>query len=288
MMWMEEKQPKVLTDVYPDWLTNGIFKQLEQFDVPWKSYVDGSTLDLDYYGNRSGEKIISALLEKLLTDNVLTPATQSKIAALLWYKYGHNWKRAWDALQEEYNPIHNYSMTRKEIVDETLKIDEDKTSEKTVKDTGTLDKKNTGSVSVSSNDTLEHTTTNEYSSNTENDIYGFNSTTASDADKSSTTQNNSSTANDTSTTSSTTTDDKDELVTRDLTVEDNVHDVEDNTHKRDSTTDVTQTGNIGVTTSQQMLESEIQLRFDINIFNLIFRDVDDVLTINIFKKKEIF
>lgn len=284
-MWTEKKQ-KVLTDVYPDWLTNGIFKQLEAYDVPWKSYVDGNTLDLDYYGNRSGEKIVSSLIDKLLEDDVLSVEKQSKIASLIWYKYGHAWTRAWTAIMEDYEPLYNYKMHKEETEDRTLKIDNSRDINKTLSDTGTIDKKNTGTVGTVGSDTLSHETTNEYSSNTDNDIYGFNSATASNADKSTTTKNNSSTANDTSNSNSTVTDNRDELTTKDLTTTDVTSDVEDNTHKTDAVMTTDTVGNIGVTTSQQMLESELKLRFDYSIFDLIFKDVDKILTINIFLKKE--
>ena len=58
----------VLNDVFKDWLTHGIISHLTlNFNVPWKNSVDGSILDLEYHGNRSGNKIISPLVEKLIT-----------------------------------------------------------------------------------------------------------------------------------------------------------------------------------------------------------------------------
>ena len=41
-------------------------------------------------------------------------------------------------------------------------------------------------------------------------------------------------------------------------------------------------GNIGVTTSQQMLESEIDLRSKYNFYNIIMNDVDSMLTTNLY------
>lgn len=41
----------------------------------------------------------------------------------------------------------------------------------------------------------------------------------------------------------------------------------------------TTTGNIGVTTNQQMLESELKLRDKYKFLNIVFKDVDEVLTI---------
>ena len=41
-------------------------------------------------------------------------------------------------------------------------------------------------------------------------------------------------------------------------------------------------GNIGVTTSQQMLESEIELREKYNFYNIVMNDVDSLITTNLY------
>ena len=46
-------------------------------------------------------------------------------------------------------------------------------------------------------------------------------------------------------------------------------------------TTLTRSGNIGVTTSQQMIESERKL-WDYNIFKTIYEDVDSILTLSIY------
>lgn len=47
--------------------------------------------------------------------------------------------------------------------------------------------------------------------------------------------------------------------------------------------DLTRSGNIGVTTSQQMIESELQLRTATkNLYNLIYNDVDELLANNLY------
>lgn len=332
-------EKKILSEVYPDWVENGIFKQLDSFDVPWKSYVDGSVLDLDYYGNRSGSKIVSTLIEKLLKDDELQPAQQAQIAMLVWKKYGYAWTKAWDALQAEYNPLENYKMTKTETEDRTLKMDGTKTSEKTVTDTGTIDKKNTGTTSTEDSKITESTknttdtgtldkkntgtvgtvedetgnatSTNNSDSDTNNSIFGFNSNSASPSDTTTTNQNNTSetdntvnrestvtdnrnelttrnlTSSDetdeTVTTENTITDDRDELTTRNLTVEDSTTDVDDRTHKTDGVVTTEQEGNMGAMAYQQLLEKELQVRFDWRIFDLIYADIDNVLTINIFR-----
>lgn len=52
--------------------------------------------------------------------------------------------------------------------------------------------------------------------------------------------------------------------------------------KETGTRSLTRHGNIGVTTSQQMLESEIKLRENFLFFNMLFKDVDSVMTLLIY------
>ena len=52
-------------------------------------------------------------------------------------------------------------------------------------------------------------------------------------------------------------------------------------NKLNNTTDHTRSGNIGVTTSQQMLESEIKLR-EWNFYDQLFKDVDSILCLQLY------
>ena len=56
----------------------------------------------------------------------------------------------------------------------------------------------------------------------------------------------------------------------------------DETINRKGTRTLTRSGNIGVTTSQQMVESEIKLRALYNMIEIIFNDVDKVLCLSIY------
>lgn len=196
-----------------DWLGGkGIINVLtENYNVPWKDSVDGTILDLDYYGNHSGNKIISPLVEQLIDSTGLSEENMNKLAQLIYSKYGYNWSKLWEATQLEYNPIHNYDGDEEEKV--------------TVKETGT------DSV-VGQGDGQSKT-------------YGFNSTTAVDADESNT---------DTS-----------------------------NTETKDLTTETTRMykkgGNLGVTTTQQMMTSEYEYRINYEFFIAVFKDVDKILVI---------
>lgn len=56
----------------------------------------------------------------------------------------------------------------------------------------------------------------------------------------------------------------------------------DETINRTGTKTLTRSGNIGVTSSQQLLESEIKLRAQYNMINILFDDVDKVLCLSIY------
>lgn len=275
-------QKKSLIDVYPEWILNGIFKQLENYNVPWKEFVDGNTLDLDYYGNRSGAKVISPLVEKLLVDGVLSTERQAMIAQLCYQKYGFNWTKAWDAFMQEYDPLQNYKLTKTEDEEYTIDNTVNKTDNRTMNDSGTIGTSNTGTVNVADTGSSEESSSNEYNSNTKNDVYGFDSVDGVPESKSNTTQNNSSSGNASSTSNSLTTDNRKSDTVRDLEVTENKTGSETGQKTKDGSKTTEESGLIGNISYQNMLENELRVRFDWKIFDLIFRDVDKILTINIF------
>lgn len=107
-----------------DWLNGkGIVKALtDNYDVPWAQVLDGQSLDDDYYGNRSGTKLVSPLVDKLLnSDGELTDANLNRLAKVIYNKYGAGWDKAYAALYADYNPIENYNMTETETPAGTTK-----------------------------------------------------------------------------------------------------------------------------------------------------------------------
>lgn len=239
-----------IIDSFPEWFTRGIFTRLGTLfpeELPWAN-ENGPTLDQMYFGNHSGDKETSPLLDKFIEQNggnatpeVLTEEQITTLANILYTRYGVQWGKLYKVLFAEYNPIENYSMTEEETPDITRTETPDITRDKT--------------ISAKSDFTV---TTN---SDTATDVYGFNSaspvpqgesngnstvTTQGDADKNVTTENETETGTRT----------------------------ERETGKRT----LTRSGNIGVTTSQQMLESEIKL-WEWNFYETVFKDVDTVLTV---------
>ena len=236
------KTKKKLIDVFPNWLTSGIFTALNTHNVPWQSENISGTLDMEYFGNISGEKRVSPLIEKLLkADNseTLTTARVTQLAKIIFDLNGANWAKEYATLDLEYNPISNYDMTETE----------------TASGTTSNEKHNTGTVG----DVRTESGTSSASGSSDNDIYGFNSSTAvndtaSETTSSATAQN---TINDTRTDNLTETDEGERSDERTLT----------------------RSGNIGVTTSQQMIQSERDLYLWNFFYNVVFPSVDKTLAI---------
>ena len=311
---MYEQRENILTDVYPEWLTNGIFEQLESFDVPWKEYVSGDVLDLDYYGNHSGAKLVSPLVHKLLTVDGLSAANQAKLAALIFYKYNQAWTRAWSAITNQYDPLENYHRTEERTPDLTDERTDDleykRTANITDERTANLTTERTDDLTAERTDDLTETLTprtkdvettkSKNKQTTNNSVYGFNSSTAVPSDSSETSGQNTDnetertlthpegtdTTTNTGTETTTNTGTQTTTETGTDTNKKTGTDTYANTGTQTTThtgTETTETyGNIGVITNQQMLESELELRFKYNFFESIFKDVDNILTINVY------
>ena len=105
----------LLKQVFVGWDTgDGIFPYLsENADLPWESDsdIDDLSLDLAYFGNNSGCKFTSPLVNALLTSGVLSAQSRNTLAKVIISKYKRNWDRLWATFSVDYNPIHNYDMT---------------------------------------------------------------------------------------------------------------------------------------------------------------------------------
>lgn len=226
-----------LNDVYPEWITKGIFSYLNALEVPWKSDISGNQLDVIYHGSRSGHKIIGSLIENYLENNTISDDNKITIAQAIFSIYIKNWNALYKTLSLEYNPIENYSMTETENVQDSHK----------------------GTVESDATDTSTNTENTIVNDTANNQLWGFNSTDSVNSDKQvgDTTRN----VNDTRNATHKNTDTE----TKDIT--------SDRTLKR--------SGNIGVTTSQQMIESERQLWFW-NFFENVFSDIDKILVLKIY------
>lgn len=267
-MLNERTKPKRVNDVFPDWLTGaGIFAALQSFPVPWQDANISGALDTEYHGNISGEKIISPLVEKVLSGDTLTTAEKTMLAISILAIYGANWGKQWETLEFEYNPIENYSMVEQMTNDQTIDA-----YGKTRTRTDNLFHTKTGTETDTPNTT--ETQTPNLTNTRNSETHGFNSAQAvpTDADTQRATGTNTVTRTGQEQRTYNTTD-------ADTGTQTN-NDGGQDTHTRNYR--LTRSGNIGVTTSQQMIESERNL-WVWNFFrDVVFPDIDRTLTIQIY------
>lgn len=317
-----------LNDVFDEWTTNGIFKVLaDNHTVPWENDADANDLDLDYHGNHSGDKPVSPMVLKLMDVYEDEDDLRIALSDVLYTKYSITWSRLWDAINEQYDPLHNYDGTETTTETRNLSVigsttastsnthtdtgtvsdvgsttnDVTHTSTGTVSDSGTTSSDSTHTNTGTVSHPIESTTTTTGQSN----IYGFNSDTAVPSDTS-TGSSSSSVTSDVMTNNLTETDDVDGTTTNTRT--NNLTDVDDaeststntrtdnltatdnGTESASSTTADTGTvittttkgGNLGVTTSEQMLTQEFDFRAKYNFFETVYKDIDKVLCLAIY------
>ena len=323
--------------------TGGIFVDLSSLSAPWSADIDGTLLNLEYYGNHSGRKIISPLVESLLTEDsvTLTAQNQRQLAQLAMAKYGKNWERLYDTLSLEYNPINNYEMEEteeelgtntgtvstdnattygKKITHTGTQTDNDETTYgktvKTDRNTDTKTQTDYGKTeNVSGTDTTQKTdsktTTPDTTTDTTGQVYAFDSASWENADHQ--TQEQSGTVSESGSEDITLTTQKtaenggkDTVGTNETesvtdattgtdtasrTRTDDLSDAESGTDdftgtrtddlKSTKNRTLTRSGNIGVTTSQQMIESERNLWLW-NFMEIVYADLDKILTIDVY------
>lgn len=109
---MNKNRKKIkLSQVYNSWSTgNGIFRDMLKVypDLPWKEHISPNELDLEYFGNHSGNKEISPLIAKIISKDGLSQEQRESIAKLIVFKNIINWTKSWETMFFEYNPIENY------------------------------------------------------------------------------------------------------------------------------------------------------------------------------------
>ena len=257
---------KTYIEVIPN-PAEGIFYALNSFDVPWKNNNYYVPDDMDYTLNHAADKYISRMVDILLNnDDELTTNALSILANVIYKMFSRKWNKLYATFGYEYNPINNYDMTETMTNDTTQH-----THGHTETITDNLSHTKTGTETTAYDTTDE--TTNNLNNTIEEQIEGFNSSEYQPANKS--------IADNTGTQTNT----KDGTDT--LTYNTTNRDTGTQTHANTGTdTDVrnyvlTRSGNIGVTTSQQMLESELELR-KWNFFERVYNDIDSVCCLSIY------
>lgn len=262
---------KRLKQMFENWKVSAIFAVLNTKDVPWAQTVNAAQLDLDYIGNFSGRKIVSNLVESLLgegEDATLTAADLSMLCDIIVALYGTKWSKLWETMSFDYNPIENYSMV------ETMTNDETVTEYgKTHTRTDNLQHQRTDNLQHAKTGTETETPNTRTSDNAS--VYGFNSAEAVPSDEREIV--NSGTNQTTYNTQDADTGTQTDAHTGTQTEADTGSDTSTRNYR------LTRAGNIGVTTSQQMIESERNLWRLWDFFRgVVYPDIDRVLTIEIY------
>lgn len=258
VLYEPESEP-ILREAFDGWEEgDGIFSYLSQLTaMPWyvNTNVTDATLDLVYFGNHSGGKFCSPIVKLLLDDdNIVPSAGRTALARIIIAKYLTNWQRLYATMVAEYNPIHNYDMVE-------------------TKETETTEDKSMSGIGSSTHD------------GSATDTYGETQTTAHGRGERDTTyrygMNNTEQLEKPS----------DDVVMQEsgstvvtyggqdshgsqLTDSSRGAVTEDNSGTESY--ELHRSGNIGVTTSQQMLQSEREL-WTWNYFDQIFKDLDSEL-----------
>ena len=257
-----------LNDVFPEWLSGGgIFSTLQNFPIPWKDKNISMALDVEYHGNLSGDKIISPLVEKIKSGDTLTETEKTLIATSILAVCGVNWGKQWETLSFEYSPIENYRMVEQMTNDKTITEYGKSTTR-----TDNLSHVKTGTETRTDN--LTDTTTPNLTTNTENSVFGFNSSAAVPSG------GQEQTATGTNTETHTGTEQNQYNLSDTDTGTQTLLDGGSDTHTRNY--ELTRSGNIGVTTSQQMIQSERDLWLWNFFHEVVFPDIDRVLTLQIY------
>ena len=237
---MELKKINQIVDIFTD-STAGIFNALESIATgeSFEWLENSAYLDIMYYVSHSGEKYASRFYLAMLEHE----KTISDIANIVFTKFSEKWKRIYDAMMMEYNPINNYDMVEEETVASkiTHKTDYGKT------DTESINSKVSNTVT------------------TDNKTFGFNSDNPVPTDKAKSTSTTEASADDNIKTVAASGND---TVTTEGKADDNIR-------------NLTRSGNIGVTTSAQLLAGELEVRKNLFIEE-VMNDIDSIMCLKIY------
>lgn len=280
---------KSLNDVFNEWYSGGGFFSILKQSQPNAPYlVNASELDMLYHGGRSGGKIPAPFVDRLVER--FPNDYKGKIVNAVYSVYGQNWGKLWATLSLDYNPIENYRMTETEQNENTQTRTPDITENETKTPNVTETRNKTTTPGVTETETQTRTpelsksmATNGYQTETDSKTYGFNSADPVGSGKDTETETGTRTETESGT----------DTVSREVSKTGNDAELETVETSGTETTARTQTGtettsgngnrtltrsgNIGVTTSQQMIQSERDL-WVWNFFESVFQDLDKYLT----------
>lgn len=256
-----------LKDVLPENKFKVVFQYMEG-NLP--ANFDKVSLDFLLI-SECGNAIVSPMIDLFINENnKISVEDLTKISNILYNKYIEKWNRLYNSLIQEYNPLNNYDKTQTITED----IIENENGDVDMTYTETESTENTRTPNLKS--TINNTGTGSGNGTTQTKGYGWNGGDSQPKEDTVTTNNSESNTTQTS----------NETGTETITSSNSKNNTEKGTKKNNNNTKRTFTdntsGNIGVTTSQQMLESEVELREKYNIINIMINDMKNSLTIPIY------
>ncbi len=279
-----------LNDVYDTWTTGeGIFNSMTQ--APWYGDIGSDTLDIEFVSNY-GNCFIAGFVKTLLSVSGKSKLDDTDVIMLSNYLYDKN-KVAWNKLYEltklEYNPVENYNRTETETITDSKTSTENNTYDKTL--TETRNETNTANGSVNEEGTAKSTvdedraTDSETNADSKSNVYGFAGGVTGVPDKSNN-EHSRTVATDALDSTTTGTDSRDTTTSNTNELDSTgSHTGKDTEAKSGEVTGEANKesvikGNIGVTTTQQMIQSEIDL-WKWNFYDTIMEDVKNMICLQV-------
>lgn len=291
-----QKKTNRLDDVISNPL-QAIFYALQSFDVPWKSLNINISLDSDYCICHSGKKITSPLVDFFINSETgkIDSVSMTMLANVIYTKYGVKWDKQWETMYFEYDPISNYDMVEVMEDDETVHefghlttINDTVNTTDSLTTSKTTNTTNESEVGKTTNTTKENEITDSVEGSRENKKAGFNSSDYQKDTQELTEESRTQSTDESGTITESGTTDESGTTTESGTNSATGTNTESGTNRESgSNTDtrnyrLTRSGNIGVTTSQQMIESERNLWMWNFFDSVVYPDIDRVLTINMY------
>lgn len=255
--------------VFPEWADgHGIFSMLANTEnLPWAA-ISPLGLDIAYHGQRSGEKFIAPMLYNWIDEDnpvKLTDAGYAKLVSALLAVYGQKWNHLWSIYTKEYDPLHTYTIT------ETGS--DERTTDRDYTDTNTKDLSTTDTYEESGTD--NNTRTPNLTDNQLNKVYGFNSSAGVNESEATATHTGTETNAGTNTSESTNTNEQTGTDTY----------VKDETVDEAGSYEKTRTGNVYRSPSELLsFDREFWL---VDYFSIIFKDIDEMLTLAVYSESPI-
>ena len=229
---------------------------------------------LVFPGGMDGDKLKNAILLETAELEVVYPDPRFfKTAINLWSNIRlDTWNRIFHAAQLEYNPIENYDRFETETSGNTRQHSGVDSTSESVQGSSVTDGENSRTILNTTTTSNSNQGSGSDSQTTTNEITAFDSNALVTHDRSATTGQNSSTLTQNGTETQSGTD----TLTDDTTVTNTESKTGSFTHGEKIADSASREshihGNIGVTTSQQMLESEIAISEKLNVYDYIVQE----------------